>query len=56
MECGKIEIHKHNVLHQIDNVSATLENNQAVLKSKYGDVMVDINTGDLKDRSNEAGS
>jgi chaperonin cofactor prefoldin len=56
IKVGDLEIQKHQLLHRIGSISTALESLQGELKSKYGDVVVDINTGDLKEASNEVSS
>jgi len=56
IKVGDLEIQKHQMLHRIGSISTTLESLQGDLKAKYGDVVVDINTGDLKEASNEVSS
>lgn len=53
---GDLEIQKHQFLHRIGSISTALESLQAELKSTYGDVVVDINTGDIKESNNEVSS
>jgi hypothetical protein len=53
---GDLEIQKHQFLHRIGSISTALEALQEELKSTYGDVVVDINTGDIKESSNEVSS
>lgn len=56
IKVGDLEIQKHQMLHRIGSISTALEALQNTLKSKYGDVVVDINTGNLKEAKNETGS
>lgn len=56
MKCGDLEIQKHQLLHQLANVSQSLETLQAELKETYGDVVVDINTGEFKPKEDEVNS
>lgn len=56
LKCGDLEIQKHQLLHQLANVSQSLETLQAELKETYGDVVVDINTGEFKPKEDEVNS
>lgn len=56
MKCGDYEIQKHQLLNRLSLVSQALEDLQAKLKEAYGDVVIDINTGNIKDKGNETNS
>lgn len=56
LKCGDYEIQKHQLLNRLSVVSQALEDLQAKLKETYGDVVIDINTGNIKDKSNETNS
>jgi len=50
MELGSIEMRKHDLLHLITNLQEGLGKQQKSLNDKYGDVDVDINTGEIKEK------
>jgi hypothetical protein len=56
LKVGDLEIQKHQALHNLAGVSNALESFQAELKEIYGDVIVDINTGDFKPKGSEVSS
>lgn len=56
LKCGDLEIQKHQLLHKLANVSQSLETLQTELKETYGDVVVDINTGEFKPKEDEVNS
>lgn len=50
MELGSIEMRKHDVLHLTSTLQETLGKQQQTLNEKYGDVDIDINTGEIKEK------
>ena len=49
VEIGKLESAKHKLLHGLNNSEQALSAIQKELQEAYGDKIVDINTGELKD-------
>ena len=47
LKLGELCVEKQQVLKSIFNVQSELEKLQAGLKEKYGDITVDINTGEI---------
>jgi hypothetical protein len=56
LKCGDLEIQKHQLLHKVGMISASLDTLQNSLKEVYGDVIIDINTGTFKPKPNEISS
>lgn len=56
LKLGDYEIQKHQLLNRLSFVSQALEDMQTKLKETYGDVVIDINTGNIKDKANEVNS
>ena len=53
IEIGKLEGAKHKMLHALNNSEQALSELQKELQEEYGDKIVDIKTGELKE--NESG-
>jgi len=49
MQVGGIELQKHDLMHTMKMKTDILEAVQKTLKEKYGDVSIDIITGEIKD-------
>lgn len=56
MRLGDFEVQKASVLNAIFGVKGDLEKFQDELKDKYGDIIIDIQTGEFKDNPNESNS
>ena len=56
MRLGDFEVQKASVLNAIFGVKGDLEKVQDELKDKYGDIIIDIQTGEFKDNPNESNS
>lgn len=56
MRLGDFEVQKANVLTGIFAIKGDLEKFQDELKDKYGDIIIDIQTGEFKDNPNESNS
>ena len=50
MELGNIEIRKHELLHINNNLQDEIGKLQKTLNEKYGNVDIDINTGEIKEK------
>ena len=53
MQIGGIEAHKHELLHSISLLSGELRKAQKELQDIYGDVNIDLTTGDISDADNK---
>jgi len=49
IQIGGLEIQKHELLHSMDAASKELMDVQNKLQEKYGDVSVDLETGEIKE-------
>lgn len=49
MQIGGLETQKHELLHAIGQAVQEMNTLQGELKETYGDVSIDINTGDIKE-------
>jgi allophanate hydrolase subunit 1 len=49
LQIGGLEAQKHEVLHSMETAKATLSEVQKKLEDVYGQVSVDISTGDIKE-------
>jgi len=47
LQVGGLELQKHELMHTIAKAQTELANVQNDLKEKYGDISVDINTGEI---------
>ena len=48
---GELEMQKHAILHQVDNLNASFSELEKKLVDKYGeDVTIDISTGQIKEK------
>ena len=47
-EIGVLEGRKHQLLHVLSNMQGTMRSKQEELKETYGDVDIDIRTGEIK--------
>lgn len=48
---GELEMQKHNILHQVDEVNKSFAEVEKKLVEKYGtDVTIDIATGEIKEK------
>lgn len=56
MRLGDFEVQKASILTTIFGVKGDLEKFQDELKDKYGDIIIDIQTGEFKDNPNESNS
>ena len=56
MRLGDFEVQKASILNAIFGVKGDLEKFQDELKDKYGDIIIDIQTGEFKDNPNESNS
>ena len=56
MRLGDFEVQKASILTAIFGVKGDLEKFQDELKDKYGDIIIDIQTGEFKDNPNESNS
>lgn len=56
LKCGDYEIQKHQLLNKLSITSQALEDLQAKLKEIYGNVIIDINTGNIKNKDNAVNS
>lgn len=50
MELGSVEMHKHQMLHNTTKLQEELGKLQTKLNEKYGDVDIDIQTGEIKEK------
>lgn len=48
-KAGELEVQKHQILHAISDIQNSLQEFQNELRNTYGDVTIDINTGEIKD-------
>lgn len=53
MEVGNIEAKKHALLHELDNANQKVNELSTILKEQYGDVDVNIQTGEIKYKEDE---
>jgi len=51
MQVGGIELQKHDLMHTMKMKTDVLEAVQKSLEQKYGDVSIDIATGEMKDNA-----
>ena len=51
MQVGGIELQKHDLMHTMKMKTDVLESVQKTLEEKYGDVSIDIVTGEMKDNA-----
>jgi predicted esterase len=51
MQVGGIELQKHDLMHTMKMKTDVLEAVQKTLEEKYGDVSIDIVTGEMKDNA-----
>ncbi len=51
MQIGGIELQKHDLMHTMKMKTDVLEAVQKTLEEKYGDVSIDIVTGEMKDNA-----
>jgi allophanate hydrolase subunit 1 len=56
MKLGEFEVQKAGLLNAIFGIKGDLEKFQEELKDKYGDIIIDIQTGEFKDNPNESNS
>ena len=49
VQIGGVEIQKHELLHAIDVAGKELKEIQAELQKNYGDVSIDLETGEIKE-------
>ncbi len=48
---GELEMQKHAILHQVDDLNASFSELEKKLVEKYGDdVTIDISTGEIKEK------
>ena len=52
-QIGGIELQKHELLHAFAQMKTKLEEQQKELQTKYGDKVIDINTGELREPAKE---
>ena len=45
---GELEVQKHQILHAVLDIQNSLQEFQNELRETYGDVTIDINTGEIK--------
>jgi len=48
-QIGGLELQKHELLHTFAQMKAKLDTQQKELQEKYGDKVIDINTGELRE-------
>lgn len=48
-QIGGLELQKHELLHTFAQVKTKLDEQQKELQEKYGDKVIDINTGELRE-------
>ena len=53
LELGRLDIEKHQISHKVSESQMGLQKFQDQLKDAYGDVSVDINTGEIKENVNK---
>ena len=46
---GELEVQKHQILHAVSDIQTSLQGFQNELRETYGDVTIDINTGEIKE-------
>jgi len=51
MQIGSIEAQKHELLHAITDASTEFQVKQSLLKNKYGEVDIDITTGEIREKN-----
>ena len=51
MQIGSIQAQKHELLHAITDASTEFQVKQCLLKDKYGNVDIDITTGEIKEQN-----
>jgi len=49
IQIGGIEVQKHELLHALDLGAKDLQTIQSGLQEKYGDVTIDLETGEIKE-------
>ena len=49
MQVGGIELQKHDLMHSMKTLTDSLESIQTALQEKYGDVVIDITTGEMQE-------
>jgi len=54
LKIGDVEVQKHQLLHGFAEAQNGLEVFQKELKEEYGNVTIDINSGDIKEVENES--
>ena len=47
LQVGGLELQKHELIHTMSSAQAELSSVQNILKDKYGDISVDISTGQI---------
>jgi len=52
-QIGGLELQKHDLLHTFAQVKTKLDEQQKELQEKYGDKVIDINTGELREPAKE---
>tara|TARA_S200002703_G_C3684928_1_gene210282 strand:+ start:351 stop:632 length:282 start_codon:yes stop_codon:yes gene_type:complete len=52
IDLGNMEMRKHELLHINTNLQDEISKLQKTLNKKYGDVDIDINTGEIKEKEN----
>lgn len=52
-QIGGLELQKHELLHTFAQVKVKLDEQQKELQEKYGDKIIDVNTGNLSEPSKE---
>tara|TARA_R110002073_G_scaffold113993_1_gene251050 strand:+ start:375 stop:659 length:285 start_codon:yes stop_codon:yes gene_type:complete len=55
-ELGVLDFRKHTLNHAVQELQKAMEKMQFELKGTYGDVDIDITTGEIKEISNETNS
>ncbi len=49
VQVGGIELQKHDLMHSMKTLTDSLESIQTALQEKYGDVVIDITTGEMQE-------
>lgn len=52
-QIGGLELQKHELLHAFAQIKTKLDEQQKDLQKKYGDKVIDINTGELREPAEE---
>jgi len=52
-QIGGLELQKHELLHTFAQMKTKLDEQQKELQAKYGDKVIDINTGELREPAKE---